>query len=79
MGHINNRVKVQKIFERNNFVFDDLALSWPQNTFLACLPDSRECGKNTSQPHWPLWLAYWTELGNKKLLTQFAYLSDNNV
>ena len=43
----------------NNFVFDDLALSWPESTFLACLPGglsgSGDCGNKTSQPNWRLW------------------------
>ena len=70
-----NRIKVQKLFwcifiERNIFVFDDLALSWLESTFLAWwpggLPGSGECGNNTSQPNWRLWLANWAEHGNNQ-------------
>ena len=79
MGHMTNRVRVQKRFwctfiEINNFVFDDLALTWPESTFLACLPaclpgclsGSGDCGNKTSQPNWLLWLANWAELGKNE-------------
>ena len=79
MGLMTNRVKVEKHFrclliEGNNFVFDDLALSWPESTFLACLPGSGDCGNKTSQPNWQLGLANWAELGNKKTRLELLLL-----
>ena len=78
MGLMTIRVKAQKypwslLTEKNNPVFDDIALSWLESTCPACaclpaclpVPGGGYCNNNTSQPNWRLWLANWAELGNK--------------
>ena len=52
------------VIEKNKSVFDEIALSRLESTFLACLPGSGKCGNKTSQPNWQLWLANWAELSN---------------
>ena len=70
MGLMTIRVKVKNIFEvyllRETTLYLTTQLYLGQKVLFCptCLPDSGECGNNTSQPNWQLWFANWAELGN---------------